>query len=241
MMQLVILAGGRGSRLGALTARRPKALLSVAGHPFLEWVMRYVETQSVSGVHFCLGIQADQIIRFLRTRESRLPVTYSVETAPLGTAGCLLAAEPWLDPHFMVMYGDTFTPLDMGAVQDTYRRGGTAALMTVLENHDHLVRSNVRVSDGLVRKYDKNAPAGSFTCVDYGVLVMAKSVLERIAGREPIDLASVLSELISRSEVAEHRVTERFYEIGTVSSYNEFKQLVESGSLVFTGEHPALG
>ena len=221
--QVVILAGGRGTRLGPLTAETPKVLLPVNGRPFLAEVLAYLASQGVTRVHLCLGFGADRVLRFLDDRApGGITVTVTVEPSPLGTAGCLLMAKPYLADEFAVLVGDSYTPVELSLLTAGYHAAGTEAAMVVLRNRDWLVPSNVQITDGLVTRYDKTAASGTLEYVDYGIAYLRRSALAWIAPAGPADLAALFQALIARGELAALEVSRRFYEIGSVEGYAEF-------------------
>jgi NDP-sugar pyrophosphorylase family protein len=220
--QAVILAGGRGSRLGPLTDRTPKVLLPVGGRPFLAMPLAHLRSQGVTRVHLCLGFGAEQVVRFLDGRPADgIDVTTSVELTPQGTAGCLRLAASHLDDEFMVLVGDSYLPVDLRRLAAAYREHGTEAAMVVLRNRDRLVPSNVRAQDGLVTRYDKGLPPGTFEHVDYGIAFLRRTALARIPEIGPADLSTLFRSLVAHRQLAALEVSQRFYEIGSVAGYAE--------------------
>ena len=122
--QCLILAGGRGTRLGALTDEIPKPMLSVSGQPFLARVIEHVERQGVGKIIISAGYKHEVITEFVAMTDfGSLEVVCSVEEEPAGTAGAIKVSEPLLDDIFYLMNGDTFfgadwhqLPLDEGDI-----------------------------------------------------------------------------------------------------------------------------
>ena len=106
-MQTVILAGGLGTRLGALTRKIPKPMAPVAGMPYLEHQLRLLERQSLRDVLLLTGYLGDQIESYFGNGgQLGLRIRYSRERRPLGTGGALREARRLLDQSFLLMYGD---------------------------------------------------------------------------------------------------------------------------------------
>lgn len=131
-MQAVILLGGKGTRLSALYPDRPKALVPVAGRPFIEWQLDWLARGGIDAVHLAAGHMADRLEAWLHQRDpspfvSGLPssvfrfpssLTLSREPEPRGTGGGLKYIEPHIasDP-FLVLNGDSLLPnLDFRAL-----------------------------------------------------------------------------------------------------------------------------
>jgi NDP-sugar pyrophosphorylase family protein/8-oxo-dGTP pyrophosphatase MutT (NUDIX family) len=228
-VQVVIIAGGAGSRLQHILSDTPKVLAPVNGRPFLSLVLDLLVQQGVRYVHLCLGYGADNVIRFIQNDGNRgLSVTHTVESQPLGTGGSLAAAAPFLRDEFLVLLGDTYTPVDLWDVRRRWRSVGTPAAMTVLENWDRYVPSNVAVTADFVSRYDKQAPLGTLAMVDYGIYCMRRSVVEALSPGS-YDLADVLGPLIAGRRLAALPVAHRFYEIGSPAGYAEFVHLQPGG------------
>lgn len=117
--QAVILLGGKGTRLAAQYPDVPKALVPVAGRPFLEWQLAWLKKNGVTRVLLAAGHKADVLEKYLAARPADgLEISLSREPAPLGTGGALKFVEPQLvtDP-VLVLNGDSLVPnLDFSTV-----------------------------------------------------------------------------------------------------------------------------
>ena len=115
MLEAIILAGGKGDRLGALTNETPKSLLPVGSRPFLEYVLDYLSEQGISRVIFALGYQHEKIQFHFGERYKGLKLSCTVEEELLGTGGAIrLALGLARTEHVMALNGDTLfkVPLD---------------------------------------------------------------------------------------------------------------------------------
>jgi NDP-sugar pyrophosphorylase family protein len=232
MVQVLVLAGGLGTRLWPRTAIAPKALVPVAGRPFAEHQVELLAARGVDDIVFAIAYRGDMIRRALRDGESwGVRIRYSDEGTDLrGTGGAvrLFAASALADETFAVLYGDSYLPIDYADVWRAYGRCGLPALMTVLQNRDRWDTSNaVFGPDGRLR-YRKGAGGrGGMTHIDYGLSIVARDlVLERVAPDSASDLADLFAELGERGELAGHEVTERFYEIGSDQGLEELDELL---------------
>jgi len=142
-MQVAILTGGLGTRLGDLTKDRPKSMIEVNGKPFLEYQLDLLKKCGIKNIVMCLGYAAEQIERhFGNGKKYGINITYSFEDRPLGTAGALKKAKDILDDTFFTMYGDIYVFIDFNHVMSYFRSQNKFALMTVYKNHDYYDRSN---------------------------------------------------------------------------------------------------
>lgn len=129
--QALILAGGRGSRLGGLVGNANKPMVLIRGRPFLEFVLRQLRRHGLRRIVICTGYRADVIEQYFGDGERLgMAIRYSREATPLGTAGAIKLAEPLIESDpFLVLNGDSILDMDHGALLDHHRR--RAALLTL--------------------------------------------------------------------------------------------------------------
>src|ERR1700746_2162223 len=140
-----ILAGGLATRLRPVTEKIPKALVEVAGRPFLEHQIELLKRNSVEEVVLCVGYLGQMIEQRYGNGETvGIRIRYSYDGPKLlGTGGALKRALGLLPDAFFVLYGDAYLPVDYQAVAATFREGDKPALMTVFANADAWDTSNV--------------------------------------------------------------------------------------------------
>ena len=216
---VAILAGGRGERLGALAKDLPKALVEVAGEPFLYHQLRLLRRAGARRVVICTGYRAEQIVDAVGDGAAfALDVAYSDDGAvPIGTAAALRKALSQLGDVFNVLYGDTYLRIDYAAVEAAFHESGKPALMTVLHNANGLERSNAVYADGTVIAYNKERPTPDMQWIDYGLSVLTPAALEASGD----DLATVYRKLAERGLLAGYEASERFYHVGNPEALRE--------------------
>jgi len=225
--QVVILAGGIGTRIQSVAQGKPKALIAVQGRPFIEHQLELLHSCGCREVLLCVGHLGEQIQRCVGDgARYGLHVAYSWEDPAhlLGTGGALVNALPLLCETFMVMYGDSYLPIDYAAFAAAFVAANTPALMSVFRNEGRWDHSNVRVERQQVVYYDKRAPAGAANCIDYGLLAFRREVITAHAGQPmPLDMAAILQALVQRGALAAWEAPQRFYEIGKPEGLRELE------------------
>jgi NDP-sugar pyrophosphorylase family protein len=218
-MQAVILAGGLGTRLGPLTRTVPKPMVPVAGRPYLEHQLRELARQDVTDVVLLTGYLGEQIEDYFGDgRPLGLRLRYRREATPQGTGGALRDAADLLADSFLLIYGDSYLPIDYAAVLRRLDESGAAGVAVVYDNReDTNVRNNVAVSpDGVVTRYAKGAADPDLRYVEAGVLAFRREVLGRLPPSGPASLeADLYPGLVARGELAAFVTGQRFYDIGT--------------------------
>lgn len=137
-MQAMMLAAGRGTRLGGLGRSLPKALVPIAGKPLLAHQLEYLAAQGVERVVINAHHLAEQIVEFVALRDGRPRVEVAVEPELLGTAGGLRAALSRFDPSapIVVVYADTILNAPLGELVSGHVDAGAEATICAnwLEN-----------------------------------------------------------------------------------------------------------
>ena len=234
-MQCVILAGGLATRMRPLTDTCPKTLLPVSGRPFAYHQLHWLASQGVDEVIYCIGHQGEMIRRYCESQPSPVgSIRFVDEGEQLrGTGGALrLAREQGvLDESFLVIYGDSFLPVEFAPVWEAFHASGMPALMTVLRNEGRWDRSNVIYENGRLLLYDKQTDP-RMRYIDYGLSAFRRDLFDHRP--EVFDLAVLLHELSLYGRLAGFEVQQRFYEIGSPAGLQDLEQYLATSSLSFS-------
>ena len=232
-MQMVILAGGLGTRMRPLTNELPKVLIPVNGKAFLHHQIELLKEHGIHDIVLCVGHLGDQIrTHFGDGGWLGVRIRYSEEHGTLlGTAGAVKNAEPLLEDDFFLLYGDSYLLLDYGEAMRYFRRRSALGLMVVYHNADRYERSNVVARDEHVAVYDKEGRTPDMEYINYGLSVLRKEALRLVPAGRPFSQEELYRLLIERGELSAWEATHRFYEIGSRQGLAEFRQLVASGEL----------
>lgn len=226
-MQVVILAGGLGTRLRPVTERVPKPMVEVAGIPFLEYILRHLSGQGLNRFLILLGYLGEQIKEYFGSGARwRISIDYAMEPKPLGTAGAIRNAFDRLDAEFLLLYGDSYLPINYSEVIREFYAGPSKCLMVVYDNHlgDTGVVNNVALDpDGTVRRYQKGERAADLQYVEAGVLCLCRNVFEDLPRFQQISLEQELyGKLIAERQIRAFVTEQRFFDIGTPARLEEF-------------------
>ena len=227
-MPAVILAGGLATRLYPLTEAIPKALIVVAGQPFLTHQLLRLKDQGVRRVLLLVGHLGDMIAqRFGDGSQLGMSLEYSFDgPVLLGTAGAIRRAMPLLPERFFVLYGDSYLTCDFSAVAQAFSQSGARALMTVYHNENRYDTSNVDFNGERILRYDKQHRAPGMRHIDYGLGAFDRSVFAALPADTSYDLATVYQDLLAAGQLAAFEVHERFYEIGSHQGLEETARLL---------------
>lgn len=217
--QAVIVAGGRGTRLGALTAETPKPLLAVGGRPFVEHLLFDLDRFGLEEAVLLVGPYRDAFSRALRPEKPRQPRLVLVsEPEPAGTAGALWHARGSLADRFYLLNGDSILDGNILRLEAASRAASLAGAMAVLAVSDTARYGRVGLAGDRVSIFCEKGEAGP-GLINAGVYVFRRDpLLARIASPPSSLERDVLPALAAARAVAAVEYRGRFVDIGLPES-----------------------
>ncbi len=137
-MEVVILAGGLGTRLRSVVADVPKCMAPVAGRPFLWYLLKYLTRYPVSRVILSVGYLRQIIYHWVDQHREEFPfsIDYAVEEQPLGTGGGIrLALSKAAEEDVLVLNGDTFFDVDLDLFFQQHRQSSFPISIALKQMH----------------------------------------------------------------------------------------------------------
>ncbi|MCE7039686.1 sugar phosphate nucleotidyltransferase [Dyadobacter sp. CY312] len=135
-VNVVIMAGGKGSRLKSITENTPKALVEIEGKPVIVYLIEHLASFGCTSLHISVGHMADQIMAYLKNgTQFGLNINYLCEDVPLGSIGALALKREWDYDNFLVINGDVFTNFNVNEFISFFlaRQADMAILTSLLE------------------------------------------------------------------------------------------------------------
>jgi D-glycero-alpha-D-manno-heptose 1-phosphate guanylyltransferase len=221
-VKALLLVGGLGTRLRAVVPSVPKALASVGNQPFLELLVWQLRSQGIRRLVMCTGYLGEQIEdKFSDGRLWDVTIEYSKESRPLGTAGAIKLAQPYLREasDFVVMNGDSFAEVDLRQLIGFHREHGGPVSMAVVRV-DNAARYGTVQMDGSQRVigYSEKTGKDAAGMVNAGVYVFSRAVFGHIPEGPASLERDVLPSVLSRGVYGlEHQGM--FIDIGTPEDY----------------------
>ena len=137
MEQVVILAGGKGSRLREVSNNLPKPMVPILGKPLLQYLIELCVQNNIFDIKLLVSYKKNIIENYFGDgSEYGAKIQYIVEETPKGTAGALFDALGELDEQFLVIYGDTFLDIDLKSFWEFHRNKKSDASI-FLHPNDH--------------------------------------------------------------------------------------------------------
>src|SRR3989344_2983976 len=182
--QAFILAGGRGERLGQLTANIPKPMIDVNGKPILEHLILEIKKHGVKEVILGLRYKAGVVQDYFGEEKNGIRFEYNIEKEFLGTGGALKFAEPLLEKKFLMLNGDTLMDVDLGSMNRLHEKSKALATiaLTKVENVGSfgIAKLDGNVIEEFVEKPKKeNAPSN---LANAGAYILEKENLRLLPG-----------------------------------------------------------
>ncbi|MBK9295143.1 MAG: NTP transferase domain-containing protein [Oligoflexia bacterium] len=231
--QVVILAGGLGTRLGDITKEIPKPMVLVSGKPFLEWQIEHLKKHGFTKILLLTGYKSEQIKSYFDNgKKWGVEIEYSVEKDQMGTGGALLQARYQLEGDFLLLFGDSFLPVDyqgMLAMLDH----NTDVVMAVYNNkEDTGVPFNVSINTNFfVDTYYKEGlslpkPEKPLKYVEAGAYLVRKNVIAGQSLKYCSFEAEILKGVIKMHRMKAWISDSRFYDIGTPERLKLFERKI---------------
>jgi len=193
MKQAVVLAAGEGNRLRPFTVNKPKAMLTVAGKPILQYVIESLAQNGIRDIILVVGYRREQIFDYMGSGENfGVEIEYVNQERQFGTANALMQAKAVVDKEFLVLPGDKL--IDAGTISTFVNTEPEAMLVKKVENP---IRSMVvTVNEGLVREamrqerraisYDREP---GICMVNTGIYAFSDKIFSLIEGEQAIPMA----------------------------------------------------
>ncbi len=224
-VRVVILAGGRGTRLAPYTTILPKPLMPIGDIPILEILIRQLRNAGFQEITLAVGYLASLLEAYFGDGSQwGVRIEYSREDKPLGTAGPL-ALVSGLNDSFLVLNGDLLTTLDFAAMVRFHRERGVAATVGIFQK-------NVKIDLGIVETNGRNCITGYIEKptlnyeVSVGAYVMEPLALSYVQLAERFDLPDLIKKLIAEGlSVIGYRFEGYWLDVGRMEDYEQAVEL----------------
>lgn len=237
-MQAVIMAGGKGTRLAAITKDEiPKPMVPIHGKPLLLWQVEELRRHGIYDIIMIIGHLGNKIQEYFGDGSPfGVSITYIVEGTPLGTAGALFYLKEYLTAdYFLLVFGDVYFSIDIGRMEAFHREHSSIATLFVHPN-SHPADSDLVVlaRDGRVIRFDSKNNVRDYwydNCVNAGFYILNRSICDFVSRPEKRDLEKdVLSVLVNDgADVYGYRSSEYIKDIGTVERITQAEKEIATG------------
>ena len=238
MMQAVIMAGGKGTRLATLTKDEiPKPMVPVAGKPLLLWQVERLKENGITDIIMVIGHLGDKIREYFGDGEKfGVAIRYFEETEPLGTAGSFYYLKDMIHgDRFVMMSGDLFFDIDFQRMINFHEEKGAVATLFVHPN-GHPFDSDLLVldHDDKITAFDSKYNVRDYwyeNCVNAGIFVFEKKICDYVPEPVKRNLENdVIKGMLETGEpIYGYCSPEYVKDVGTVDRVNQTLADIERG------------
>jgi len=232
-VRVVILAGGKGSRLKPYTTVFPKPLMPMGDMPILEVVLRQLKSFGFRKITLSVNHLADLIRTFFRDGSALgLDISYCMEDKPLGTAGSISLVKDLTD-YFLVMNGDLLTTLDYQSLVEYHVNRQADATIGVFPREVKIDFGVLEIAEDSTLVQYREKPRYEYV-VSMGVNVFHKSAVEFIPQNEYLDIPTLMMNLKNAGKkVLTYRSECEWLDIGRVDDYEQALNLFEQNKIKY--------
>jgi NDP-sugar pyrophosphorylase family protein len=228
-----VLAGGLGTRLRSRIADRPKVLAPVHGRPYLAYLLEQLAEAGVRDVVLLTGYRGDQVRSTFGATYAGLRLTYSVECEPLGTAGSLRQALPYLRSSIiLVLNGDSYCAAPLADFWAFHHRQSAdfSLVLTRVEDSSRYGRVHVE-SDRRILRFEEKSSADGPGWVNAGIYLVNRPLIEEVPPTGPVSLErDMLPVWVPGRRCFGFSCQARFLDIGTPESYADAEAFFTAGA-----------
>lgn len=233
MQKALILAAGRGTRMGEHTVSTPKALLDLNGRPMLHYILDRLQQAGIQDVLIVTGFLADQIEAAASTHPLR--PTYIRQETLNGTATAALLAKDWAgQDDLLLTFGDILTESENYQAMATKKRTTDAVLGVRFVDDPYQGAAVYADETGRVSRIIEKPPIGTSTTNwnSAGVYAFGPSLFDELA-RVPLsqrgeyELTSAITQLLdSGANIVLHSLSGDWLDVGRPEDLERARQLV---------------
>lgn len=221
-VDVVVLAGGLGTRLAGVLQDTPKILAPVDGAPYIRFLLDWLTRSGVRRVVLCLGYLSCKVETWLAENDTpALQIETVTEPAPAGTAGALRYAAGRLSSDaVLVMNGDSFVDGDLEAFLSDFQETNAMASLMCVEVPNVSRYGRVIVNDaGYIDRFAEKDPGITASgLINAGVYLFAKSLLDAIVESPAESLEREVFATAAPGSIRAFPVRGAFHDIGTPES-----------------------
>lgn len=187
---VIIMAGGKGERLMPLTKNCPKPMIKINGKPILEHIILKAKEEGFKNFFISIHYLGEKIKKYFSSGEKfGVNIRYLEENRPLGTAGSLNLAKPFIKTNFLVINGDILSIVRFSNLLNFHNNHKAVGTMTVRNHEIQHPFGVVKTSGVKIKNFEEKPIIRSY--VNAGVYAFKPSVFKYLKKRKGFDMPDV--------------------------------------------------
>lgn len=237
MVQAIILAGGRGERLGHLTRRVPKPMIKIGGLPLLEHQINLLKRYGIKDIIIITHYLSEVIEKYFKDGKNfGVKISYFREEKPLGTAGGLKEIEAKLKDDFLLLYGDIMLNLDVNEFVEFHKIKGAHASLALHPNchPQDSDLAEINRDERITAFHPKPHPENKYfqNLVNAGFYAISPKILKYIKKDGKTDFGKdIFPKLVKVKKIYGYVTAEYLKDIGTPLRLQEARSDYKSGKI----------
>jgi mannose-1-phosphate guanylyltransferase/phosphomannomutase len=237
-MKVVIIAGGKGTRISSINNEIPKVMIPVAGKPVLEYQIELAKRYGYSDIVLIIGFLGSTIKEYFQDGSRfGVSITYFYEECPLGTAGALPFLKEILVDDFFVFYGDTIMDVDLDVMLNFHEKNQSNATL-FLHPNDHpydsdivVIDENCRITNFLSKPHQEGLISKNL--VNAALYILSPKIIDSIPLNQKSDFAKDIFPicLANKVDIYGYISAEYIKDMGTPDRYEKVCYDVISGKV----------
>jgi len=225
-IDIVILAGGKGTRIKKYLNNSSKPMINFEGRPFIDYIIKKVSSYPINHIHIMAGYRGSKIYKkYNKTFQNFVPISCYVEKESLGTGGCLKLVEKKITNKFILINGDTYFDIDYSFFFNLKNKKKNLMILSgdnYYKNNKKLNKLNISKDKSIY--YDKKSKY-----FNGGIYYLDKSIIKKIKKikKKSISLENdVIKKEILNKEMKGIIKNNFFIDIGTEKNFKRGKTLI---------------
>ena len=219
-VEVIILAGGLGTRLRSAIGEVPKPMAPVDGKPFLHYQFLWLESYGVDKVVLSIGYKAGMITDHFGQKFNGISIEYAIEKEPLGTGGAILyAMRKTGGDRVLIVNGDTWFPVDIGRLVEEHE-SAAARLTIALKKMTNFSRYGTVELEGNRIVGFREKQEMSVGLINGGIYLMDRSFVENSVNMKKFSFETdILEKRVETGAIAGVVFDVPFIDIGVPGDY----------------------
>ena len=231
-MEVIILAGGFGTRLQSVVKDVPKPMANINGKPFLEYLLDYLLKYNITNVTISVGYKQEIIKNYFKDKYHNINIKYSCEDEPLGTGGAIKKAIGALsenDDKILVVNGDTFFNVDLFKLirEDKILDSDITVCLKEMKDFDRY--GSVKVNNSIITRFEEKKFYKK-AYINCGVYIINKNIFRKVKTLDKFSFEEFLENNLSNIRACSYIANDAYFiDIGIPDDYKkaqiDFKEI----------------
>ena len=225
-IDVVILAGGKGSRIKKYLKNSSKPMLNFKGRPLIDYIIKKISAYPINHIYIMAGYKGEKIFKkFNKKKQNHVPISCHVEKKTLGTGGCLKIIEKKLTNNFILINGDTFFDIDFSIFFKSEMKRKNFIILSNDKNYNENKKFNkLNISENKLVYNDKSSKF-----FNGGIYFLKKSIIKKIKKFNKINISlekDIIEKEILLKKIYGIAKNNFFIDIGTEKNLKRGKKLI---------------